>query len=205
MRLGVWVAISMAPAGCSAPAKPEPPREPATQAPAPADDEEAVVAREAATAKPVDDKHPRIFPWAMWRERNDQWLAVPSDNHCDPRNDHHPRRKGESECYPPSNVQLAVIVTRTRFLNNNTKIIELTVDRGYRAAVSRDYFISLLDADGRPATRWIHPTEVADDISRFVIPYPHGLNLEAGKSRAAIVEWLTSDDRFDDGDPRSAP
>lgn len=204
-----WIAISIAMTSCSSSAKPEPPsgRQPAAPPAAGLLADAAVVGTppDAASTAPADDKHPRIFPWAAWRERNEKWLAMPSDDHCDARNNHHPRKKGESECYPPTSVQLAAIVTRQKFVDNDTKTIELTLDRGHLASVTADYFISLLDADGRPATRWVHPSEVQDDYSKLVIPYPHGLGLRAGKTHAAIVDSLSSDDQFPQNDPRSAP
>ena len=196
-RQSHWFAISVAVTSCSSSTKPEPPSAPQTVA-----TPSAGSASDAAVA--TDDKHPRIFPWASWRERNEKWLATPSDDHCDPRNRHVPQ-KGEAECYPPSNVQLAGIITRAQRAKNDEAKSLLTVDRGYSASVTDDYFISLLDADGRPATKWVHPSVVERDFSQFELPIRTDVPVERGITHAAIVEKLTTDDRFPDGDARSQP
>ncbi len=191
-------------ASCSPPAQHAPPAPP---------DPEAWGSDVPDKSRPVDardDRQPHVFPWQMWRERNDKWLASPVNDICDPRSTHR-RQKGDRECYPPIVVQIAALVTRYKFVNNdptvptNTNTLELTLDRGSNASVWTDYYVSLLDAEDRPVTRWVHPTAVGDDGCKVQIPYQRGLDLRNGTSRAAIVSELTPDDRFPDDDPRSAP
>lgn len=209
-RFPVWFAISIALTSCSSSARPEPPSEPqpsatpATVSPGDAAEASAAATPDAANAKPTDDKHPRIFSWASWRERNEKWLAEPSNDHCDPRN-RHARRKGESECYPPIDVQLAGIVTRARRSTHDQATAVLTVDRGYSSSMTSDYYISVLDADARPATKWVHPSLVERDFAEFELPLRAEVSIDRGITHAAIVEDLTTDDRFPDGDPRSQP
>jgi hypothetical protein len=205
MHLRVWLAISMTAASCSSPAKPEPPGPQTPVTPtssSPRDAAEVAATPDAPIA--IDDKHPRIFPWALWRERNEKWLATPSNDHCDPRNDH-VRRKGESECYPPINVQLAAMVISGHRSNHDNATKVLTLDRGYFASVNSDYYISILDADDRPATKWVHPSLIQAESVEFELPRRLGLPIDFGNTHAAIVQQLTSDDRFSDDDPRSQP
>ncbi|MEO6775733.1 MAG: hypothetical protein ABI467_22425 [Kofleriaceae bacterium] len=203
----MWFAISIASMSCSSPAKPEPPsapQRPATPVVAPFDAGSTTATPDATSATVVDDKFPRIFPWAMWRARNEKWLATTSDNHCDPRH-RHVRRKGESECYPPINVQLAGIVVEGRRSTHDEATTVLTVDRGYSSSVTSDYYISVLDPEDRPATKWVHPSLIERNFAEFELPLRTGVSIERGTTRAAVVEELTMDDRFPDGDPRSQP
>jgi len=208
MRASCVLAIALA--SCSSSARPEPASEPQPAAtPRALSGGDAVVVEvrpDGASPGAVgpDRKHPRIFPWESLRERNEKWLSNPSDDHCDPRN-RHLRRKGESECYPPSNVQLAATITRAARAKHDQSRTSLTVDRGYSASVTSDYFISLLDADGRPATPWVHPSRVERDFSEFELPIHTDVPVERGITRAAIVEKLTTEDRFPDSDSRSQP
>jgi hypothetical protein len=122
-------------------------------------------------------------------------------DHCDPRWTQ-PSRKGEHECYPPITVRLAALVTRQRLYDiRGRAMLILTIDRGSDASVSKDYFVSILDADDRPMTKWAHPTEVSSEESRFEVP---GMNIEPGKTRVAVVKDLFPEDRFPDTDPRGA-
>lgn len=207
MRRLNWIALSVAATSCSPSAKPEPPAAPQSAKPQAAEaPPDAIVSAAIADAPSAltDERRPIVFPWAVWRERNEKWLANPTNDHCDPRN-RHVRRKGESECYPPSNVQLAGIVIRAQRAQNDDAKSLLTIDRGYSASVTVDYFMSLLDADGRPATKWVHPSHVESDFSQFELPTRLDVPVERGITHAAIVERLTTEDRFPDDDPRSQP
>ena len=207
MHLRISFAISIVLASCSSSAKPEPPSGPQAPTPpnagTPSDAALTVATADAAGANAIDDKHPRIFPWAAWRERNDKWLSNPSDDHCDPRNRHVPR-KGESECYPPSNVQLAALVISAHSAHDPAITI-FTLDRGDLASVNADYYISILDADDRPATKWVHPSRIQQQSTQIELPHRIAVSIKFGETHAAVVEHLSSDDQFPEDDPRRQP
>ena len=197
-------AISIA-ASCSSAAKPAPPsRQQTIVAPRAGSASDAgIVAAAPVAAIAGDEKFPRIFQWAERRQRNEKWLSRPSDDHCDPRNRHVPR-KGEAECYPPSNVHLAAILVSAYPARDRTRAV-FTLDRGEWASITSDYYVSLLDADDRPATKWVHPTRVDQQSCQIELPQRTEVSIAPGKTRVAIVERLTSDEQFPDGDPRSQP
>lgn len=150
---------------------------------------------DASAPEVIDNGHPRIFPWQSLRGRDPKVPATPKEEGCDLL----PPASRPVRCDNVPGARLAARVLLHRYESDDL-ILEL--DRGSDYAVSTEYFVSLLDRDDRPMTRWVHPSAIHARSSRVRIP--HAGNLHDGIKRAAIVEKITPDERFPDTDLRSA-
>jgi len=114
----------------------------------------------------------------------------------------YPPQSPSSECRNNPGIRLAARVLSFNFIGD--KLVQITLDQGAGTAVEPEFFASLLDADDRPATRWVHLEHIDSRTSRIYIPRSDLARIGDHPDHAAVVQHLTDNDRFPDHDPRNA-
>ena len=173
MRVLLWLVL----VACSTPAQ----RQEPTKPPPPVDDEEASVAWQAAQPQPEAGSEWR-FDWERHRKSYDELMATaPGETRCDWR----VRPPPNVECLPPDRPRWHAAKIR-RVLSLDTKVTQVEVDIGEADKLSKDWWGTVIDDQGKAVTEWVHPDNIGLHRSFLTVPIER-VYVER-KTRAALVK-----------------
>jgi hypothetical protein len=179
LRVGVLVVAIVA---CSSPQS----TTPSTPA-APPDDDDASVKWQHEHPPPPKQPEPYAFDWDKVRAANETWLAKPlGDDPCDPRRVE-PPLKG-TECLPIDRNLLVAAVIRHTDVDGDHFVF--TVDRGEDAALTKEFYVAILDPKGHPLTPWVHLDRVFQDRAFFSVARPFHMKVLSGETHVAIAHKI---------------
>jgi len=110
------------------------------------------------------------FDWDKLRADNETWLSKPfTGQPCDPRYEG-AKPKGVECLLAERPLYIAALALSTHGTHDH--FVQVRVDRGSSATITKAWYAVVLDPEGRPRPPWVHLDDVDGITSKFTIELP---------------------------------